>query len=116
MRTEKSPLRIACSACSRSCWESDFPFKAGLRLAARRAVEEPLVTTSLMNFLRGMRGRISIRTAIGAIKGTAKTPKQAGRFAGFPNRVPSKNQPKRLNLRTSELFQAFEKSFGRFPA
>jgi hypothetical protein len=60
-----------------------------------------------MKLFSGMHGRISIRTAIGAIKGTAKTPKQAGRFDGSLNRVPSKNQPKRLNFWPVKLFQAF---------
>ena len=37
IRTEKSPARIACSACSRSCIGSGLPLPAGLRLAARRS-------------------------------------------------------------------------------
>src|SRR6516162_2346703 len=43
MRTEKSPLRIACSACSNSWEGSGFPFVYGLALERRRAdgVAEP---------------------------------------------------------------------------
>jgi hypothetical protein len=36
IRTEKSPLRIACSAWSNSCEGSGFPFVYGLTLARRR--------------------------------------------------------------------------------
>jgi hypothetical protein len=56
-----------------------------------------------------MRGRISIRTTTGAIKGTAKTHKQAGKFGGFPERVPPKIQPKWLNWEPAKWFQGFTK-------
>src|SRR4051812_27789670 len=48
IRTEKSPDRIACSACSRSCIESGLPLTAGLRFEGRRGDDEAPGSRSLM--------------------------------------------------------------------
>src|SRR4051794_33413940 len=59
MRTEKSPLRIACSACSRSSEGLVLPLPEGFGLPARRAADGVAEPRSLMEFpLRNGRARI----------------------------------------------------------
>jgi hypothetical protein len=54
IRTEKSPARIACRACSKSCIGSEVPL-AGLDLAVRRTEGDAPGERSLMVFPRPMR-------------------------------------------------------------
>src|ERR1044072_6887084 len=76
MRTEKSPLRIACKACSRSSDGLDFPLPNNRVLLARRVADGAAGPISLMDFPLEARARIR---AFDADKNCCRVPDQAGK-------------------------------------
>src|SRR5947209_2454235 len=133
MRTEKSPLRIACSACSKSSEGFVLPLPEGFGLPARRVTDGVAEPRSLMKFpLRtgapesGLR-RHKTGCGVADQAGTPATfvppagtaPKQskvprAIRFHGFRKKVPPhfercgrRHAPPRGRHGYSSLFRGF---------